>query len=30
VGAARTRETLGWSPSRPGVLTDLAEGSYAR
>ncbi|MEW9546784.1 NAD-dependent epimerase/dehydratase family protein [Nonomuraea sp. NPDC050783] len=29
IGAARTRRELGWNPSRPGVVADLAEGSYA-
>ncbi len=26
----RARETLGWRPSRPGVLEDVERGSYAR
>ncbi|MFC5182512.1 NAD-dependent epimerase/dehydratase family protein [Actinomadura harenae] len=29
VGAEITRERLGWSPSRPGAVADLGEGSYA-
>nr|WP_055506432.1 NAD-dependent epimerase/dehydratase family protein [Nonomuraea pusilla] len=29
VGAARTRAALGWNPTRPGVVADLVEGSYA-
>ncbi|MEW1845192.1 NAD-dependent epimerase/dehydratase family protein [Nonomuraea angiospora] len=29
ISAARTRETLGWRPSRPGIVADLVEGSYA-
>ncbi|MEV0389686.1 NAD-dependent epimerase/dehydratase family protein [Nonomuraea sp. NPDC050643] len=29
VSAARTREALGWRPSRAGILADLTEGSYA-
>ncbi|NUP76707.1 MAG: NAD-dependent epimerase/dehydratase family protein [Nonomuraea sp.] len=29
VSATRTREALGWNPSRPGVVADLIEGSYA-
>ncbi|MFG6197966.1 NAD-dependent epimerase/dehydratase family protein [Nonomuraea sp. JJY05] len=29
VSATRTRETLGWQPSRPGIVADLVEGSYA-
>ncbi|MCK2215145.1 sugar nucleotide-binding protein [Actinomadura sp. ATCC 31491] len=28
VSAARTRAALDWRPSRPGVVADLAEGSY--
>ncbi|GAA3158919.1 NAD-dependent epimerase/dehydratase family protein [Planomonospora alba] len=28
VSAARTREALGWHPHRPGVVAELAEGSY--
>lgn len=29
VDAARTRAALGWTPSRPGALDDVAHGSYA-
>ncbi|QYC38534.1 NAD dependent epimerase/dehydratase family protein [Nonomuraea coxensis DSM 45129] len=29
VGAPRTRRELGWAPSRPGVVAELIEGSYA-
>ncbi|MGW0193537.1 NAD-dependent epimerase/dehydratase family protein [Nonomuraea sp. NPDC003201] len=29
VSATRTRELLGWQPSRPGIVADLVEGSYA-
>ncbi|MDX3105544.1 hypothetical protein [Nonomuraea angiospora] len=29
VSATRTREALGWRPSRPGIVADLVEGSYA-
>ncbi|MEV5554111.1 NAD-dependent epimerase/dehydratase family protein [Nonomuraea wenchangensis] len=29
IGAARTRRELGWAPSRPGVVAELTEGSYA-
>ncbi|MFI6732033.1 NAD-dependent epimerase/dehydratase family protein [Nonomuraea sp. NPDC050451] len=28
VSATRTRETLGWRPSGPGIVADLVEGSY--
>ncbi|MFI6476558.1 NAD-dependent epimerase/dehydratase family protein [Nonomuraea sp. NPDC050663] len=28
VSSARTRTTLGWHPNRPGILSDLEEGSY--
>ncbi|GGS80962.1 hypothetical protein GCM10010156_44690 [Planobispora rosea] len=28
VSAARTRKELGWTPSRPGLVADLAGGSY--
>ena len=28
--SARTRELLGWAPSHPGLLADLAEGHYFR
>ncbi|MBB5075057.1 NAD-dependent epimerase/dehydratase family protein [Nonomuraea endophytica] len=30
VSSARTRAALGWAPSRPGILSELREGSYAR
>lgn len=30
VSSARTREALGWLPSRPGVVSELLEGSYTR
>ncbi len=26
--SARTREALGWSPTGPGLLTDMREGGY--
>ncbi|MGP3958471.1 NAD-dependent epimerase/dehydratase family protein [Nonomuraea sp. 3N208] len=29
VSAARTRQALGWSPVRPGIVADLTQGSYA-
>ncbi|MEU4509883.1 NAD-dependent epimerase/dehydratase family protein [Nonomuraea wenchangensis] len=29
IGAARTRRELGWTPTRPGVVAELTEGSYA-
>ena len=28
--SARTRELLGWAPTEPGLLDDLAEGRYTR
>lgn len=28
VGSAATRAALGWEPSRPGAVADVAEGSY--
>lgn len=28
VSATRTREALGWNPSRPGIVADLLSGSY--
>lgn len=30
VSAGRTRELLGWAPSRPGIVADLVSGSYGR
>ncbi|MEZ7130095.1 NAD-dependent epimerase/dehydratase family protein [Nonomuraea sp. AD125B] len=29
VGAPRTRRELGWTPTRPGIVAELTEGSYA-
>ncbi|MFI6293321.1 NAD-dependent epimerase/dehydratase family protein [Nonomuraea sp. NPDC050790] len=30
VSSARTRAALGWAPSRPGIVSELLEGSYTR
>jgi len=30
VSSDKTKQALGWKPSRPGILEDVAEGSYAQ
>jgi hypothetical protein len=30
ITAEKTKQALGWKPSRPGILEDVAQGSYAK